>query len=371
MKILFIVLLVVHGLIHVMGFAKAFGLAELPQLTHPIARPLGLLWLAAAALLLATAVAVVAWPRWWWAVGAVALIVSQVVIVTSWSDARYGTVANAVLLVAVVLGFLAEGPLGFRAEFEREVRSRLAAVSGPRTLTDSDLASLPAPVQRYLRLSGAVGRPLVRNFRARFHGQFRAGPASRWMSFTAVQYNFYAEPARLFLMRASLLGIPVVALHEYTGRSATMRVKAASLVPVADARGPEMDVAETVTLFNDMCLFAPATLIDPGIRWREMDAKTVEATFTNAGHVVRAVLSFDDTGELANFVSDDRFMSEGGGKTLVRTRWSTPVSGYRAYGPVRLLAAGEARWHGPDGEWAYLRLTVDSIEHDVADLGAE
>ena len=30
------VLLAVHGLIHLMGFAKAFGYAELPQLTQPV-----------------------------------------------------------------------------------------------------------------------------------------------------------------------------------------------------------------------------------------------------------------------------------------------------------------------------------------------
>ena len=35
------VLLAVHGLIHLMGFAKAFGYAELPQLTQPISREMG------------------------------------------------------------------------------------------------------------------------------------------------------------------------------------------------------------------------------------------------------------------------------------------------------------------------------------------
>ena len=55
-RILFLILLAVHGLIHLLGFAKAFGLAELPQLVQPISRPWGALWLAAAALTLATAV---------------------------------------------------------------------------------------------------------------------------------------------------------------------------------------------------------------------------------------------------------------------------------------------------------------------------
>ncbi len=39
--------LALHGLIHAMGFAKAFGLAELPQLVQPISRAMGVAWLLA------------------------------------------------------------------------------------------------------------------------------------------------------------------------------------------------------------------------------------------------------------------------------------------------------------------------------------
>ena len=36
MTLVFATFLVLHGLIHAFGFAKAFGFAELPQLTEPI-----------------------------------------------------------------------------------------------------------------------------------------------------------------------------------------------------------------------------------------------------------------------------------------------------------------------------------------------
>jgi len=49
MKTFFAVFLVVHGLIHLLGTAKAFDVADIPQLTQQIARPLGILWLLAAA----------------------------------------------------------------------------------------------------------------------------------------------------------------------------------------------------------------------------------------------------------------------------------------------------------------------------------
>lgn len=47
--------LALHGLIHAMGFAKAFGFAELPQLARPISRAMGAAWLLAGGLVIATA----------------------------------------------------------------------------------------------------------------------------------------------------------------------------------------------------------------------------------------------------------------------------------------------------------------------------
>jgi hypothetical protein len=49
-----IALMGIHGLIHLMGFAKGFGYADFPQLTQPISRAWGLAWLVAALLVTAT-----------------------------------------------------------------------------------------------------------------------------------------------------------------------------------------------------------------------------------------------------------------------------------------------------------------------------
>jgi hypothetical protein len=366
MKILFAIFLVVHGLIHLMGTAKAFGVAEIPQLTHQITGPLGVLWLLAAALFFSTAICLFTWPQWWWVVGAGAILVSQVVIVTSWSDARYGTIANVIGLVGVALGFLAQGPSSFHAEYDREIaRGLIRSVSTP-LLTEADLAQLPAQVQRYIRLNGAVGQPRVQNFRARFHGQIRSGPDARWMSFTGEQYNFYDQPSRLFLMDASMFGVPFQAFHRFVGPSATMRVKVASLVTMVDAKGPEMDEAETVTLFNDLCVFAPGALIGRGIQWQEIDPHTVSASFTNVSHTVRAVLSFNDRGELTNFVADGRAAASADGKSFTKMRWSTPLRDYREFGSHRLMARGEGIWHAPAGDYSYLHFDLDAIEYNVA-----
>ncbi len=357
--------LIVHGLIHLIGVAKAFRLADLPQLTQPIPLMMGWLWLTAAFLLLAAAGALYLWPRWWWLVAALGLIVSLVAVLPSWADAKFGALANVFVLVAAVFGYLADGPAGLRAEYDREVARGLARPLEAPPISDQDLAHLPAPVQRYLRAAGVVGQPRVRNMQVRMRGRIRDGPAGPWMPFTAEQYSFFDEPARLFYMDASRLLVPIQGLHRYVGSSATMRVKAAGLVPVATASGPYMTHAETVTMFNDMCLMAPATLIDPAIQWEGVDGPVVTAAYTNAGHTIRARLVFNDAGELIDFWSDDRRQASAGGQELTSVRWSTPVGRYRTFGPVRLTSGGDARWHEPTGEYAYIEIEITDVRYNV------
>jgi hypothetical protein len=98
----------VHGLIHLMGFAKAFGYAELPQLTQPIARGTGVVWLLAALLLVMTAASMTMWPAGFLMIGGVALMLSQVAIATAWQDAWAGSVANLILLVALAHAWLTQ-----------------------------------------------------------------------------------------------------------------------------------------------------------------------------------------------------------------------------------------------------------------------
>jgi hypothetical protein len=304
-------------------------------------------------------------------VGAGALLASQAVVFTSWADARYATIANLVLLVGVVWGFLSEGPGSFRARYARDLSKGRAGALGTLVLTEADLAQLPAVVQRYVRRSGAVGQPRVRNFRARFHGQIRSGPNATWMSFTGRQDNSYHPPSRLFLMDGIRAGVPFQAFHRFIGACATMRVKVASVATVVDARGPQLDEAETVTLFNDLCVFAPGALIDPGIRWQGIDEHTVRAWFTHADRTIGAVLSFNDRGELTNFIADGRGAGSADGKSFTTMPWSTPLTDYRRFGSHRLMEHGQGIWHTPAGEYSYLRFTLDSIEYNVAALSIQ
>ena len=179
MTIVFSIVLVVHALIHLFGVVKAFGFAELPQLTQPISSSLGVLWLVASLLFLAAAGSLFVWPRWWWIIGAGAIVVSMVAIVPSWSDAKVGAVANLIALSAwSLVSSLRDRPVYGRSTSD-DVDRALVRLAPAAAILDEDLAHLPPPVQRYLRTTGVVGQPRVHNFRVRLHGRIRNGPEAR------------------------------------------------------------------------------------------------------------------------------------------------------------------------------------------------
>jgi hypothetical protein len=162
--------------------------------------------------------------------------------------------------------------------------------------------------------------------------------------------------------------LPVTVLHAYADATATMRAKVLSLVTVVDAAGPEMDRGETVTVFHDLVVLAPGAILDAPVQWTAVDARHVRGVFTNGGQAVTAELTFDEAGDLVDFVSEDRLRASADGKSFTSQRWSTPLAGHRAdaHGQ-RVLTSGEGRWlaPAPEGCFTYVELHVDDIVYNV------
>ncbi len=75
-RIIFAFSVIVHGLIHLLGFIKAFKLAEINQLTQNISKSTGLLWLISALLFITTIVVFLLKKDWWWIIAIPPVILS-------------------------------------------------------------------------------------------------------------------------------------------------------------------------------------------------------------------------------------------------------------------------------------------------------
>ncbi|HMB63215.1 MAG TPA: DUF6544 family protein, partial [Eudoraea sp.] len=255
MKVALFLIVLIHGLIHFIGFARAFALVNNSIITREVSKPVGLLWVVTGLLFIVSAIMIYFKKDGWAFVALPAVIVSQLLILTVWSDAKYGAIANGIILLAAIIGV---GAQQFEKRYKTDVKRALdSEIFQNGIITEKDLEPLPPIVQKYLNYVGLLGTPKVHNVKIEFEGEMR-DKGNDWFPFKSEQYNFFDAPSRLFFMKAKLKSLPVNGYHRYVAEGACMQIKFLSLFSVVDIDGPELYPTETVTFFNDLCLFAPA-----------------------------------------------------------------------------------------------------------------
>jgi hypothetical protein len=357
LRVLLLILLALHGSIHLMGFSKSINPESFSQLKQSATAFQGILWLISAILFLSAAVLFLFHKNIWWMIALAAVVLSQYLVIQFWHEAKFGTIANVLIILAIIVGF---AQWRFAGSYREDVQEMLQKNVSTEVLTEQDLNLLPEPVKKYIRYTGYIGKKKISFFRAGFEGQIRSSESSDWMNFRAKQNSLIEEPSRYFFIKATMKGIPVDGYHRFTNGKAVMDIRAASLARVQYAEGPEMNVSETVTHFNDMCLLAPASLISSSITWENISDNEVRARFTNQGITISAILKFNNKGELTNFISNDRYYSSPSNK-MQKARWTTPVMDYKEEGGIRYPSHGEAIWAMPEGNFTYAKMKIHSI----------
>ena len=255
-----------------------------------------------------------------------------------------------------------------RRRLERDA-ARLETPPAPGTvITEEDLAELPGSVRRYLRFMGVIGRPAVTSFRAHPQGRFRLRPGQSFVPAEMWQYNIVCPIARLFWMRIDLAGgaLPMVGRDSYLEGHGRMLGKLLDIVVVADGQGEPFDVGELTTWLNDAVLLAPSMLLAARATFVELDDRSFVVSLSDAGRTVTARVLLDERGAVVDFETDDRYADLPGGP--VRTRWSTPITGWRMVEGRQLPTGGSAVWHLPEGDFTYavLDFAPDAIEANPA-----
>jgi hypothetical protein len=197
-----------------------------------------------------------------------------------------------VVVVALVVGL---GAVVWTTSLSRAFEARKAeVVAVPRkvqpALTEADIAHLPPPVQRYIALTGSIGRPVVTEITMRFDATMYDAPGAAGMTGPVEQFERFDTPERLFFMTSRMKGLPVAVLHDFSTEGATMTVRLAGLFNVVELGGPEATRTETVTFLNDLAFYAPSRLADPRLAWTAIDVSRARVGFTLGPNTVSAEL---------------------------------------------------------------------------------
>lgn len=370
MRIVLAVLLLVHAAIHLLGFVKPWKLAAVPQLSGRTLVPLpdgamrvvGVAWLVAALLLGAAAVMLLVGSAAWWKVALAGMVLSQVLIVLQWSDAKAGTVPNAMVGVAVLV---AAASASFGAASEAQAHALFARAGSASVVTVAELEGLPPPIKRWMRASGVVGHERAETVRLLQRGEMRTSPDGAWMPTEAEQYFTTAEPG--FVWKADVTmarALPIAGRDSYQGGHGRMLIKAASLVPVVDATGPKIDQGSLLRFLGEMMWF-PSAALRPYIRWEPVDDTEARATMTWEGVTASALVAIDERGRPVRF-SAERYRGSGDDATL--DRWVVPCTEWKVVRGIEIPVRGEVTWRLASGDFTYYRWEILDVEQNVRAL---
>jgi hypothetical protein len=249
----------------------------------------------------------------------------------------------------------------FNRTIEADIRRLEAeAATGGETVTAETVAALPAPVQRYLKWSGAIGKPIPALVRLEQRGRIRSAPDAAWMDLEAEE--FYSTDPPAFVWRAWFprrAAATVFGRDAYIGGEASIRMKMLGVAPVADLAGEELRAAGLMRYLNEMMWF-PAALAGGNIRWMAIDDSAV-ATITDRGISVTGTFFFDEQGRPVNFKAL-RYNTD----TRRLETWETPITEYGVFDGLNLPAKGKGVWKLDGGDFAYIELEITGVAYDEA-----
>lgn len=253
---------------------------------------------------------------------------------------------------------------------EKQSHQYKSSLADIKTITESEMAHLPEPVQRYLRKSRAIDTKPIKSFTMYFEGDFKMNRDNQWMPVEAVSHADLDSMTRLFYMKLATYGITMIGKDEFKFGKGRMQGWLMEVIQLFDESGEEFDIGEQVTLLNDLT-FAPSALLDKRISWTPVNKNRAKATLTAHGRSVSAEFIFNDEGEMVDFYTMDRFVQNSDNNSeikYIRTEWSTPFSQYKETADYFLPSYGEAVWH-PEGEesYSYARFHVKKIEYTYYD----
>ncbi|MFD1614093.1 DUF6920 family protein [Gelatiniphilus marinus] len=363
MKLGFGLLLILHGTMHLIGFVKAFYFNAENKQALGISKSAGLLWLLVFILFIALA-SLFFYDKKWFYLAFVTVCISQILILTVWNDAKFGTLINAIIILVSISAY---GNHHFNNKVTKEKTAlyKNITINNTKVVGKNDLLPLPEIVQKWMENSGVLDKQNTVSLRLKQIGQMRTKPHSKWMPFSAEQYFNLSNPAFVWVTKVRFLPIiNMVGRDKLTNGKGEMLIKLASLIPVVNERDNHKINSGTMQRFlSEMCWF-PSAALNHYITWEFIDSSSAKATLTIKKHSVSGIFKFNTKGDLLAFETNRYY---GGSKDAKQEKWVVKIIDYKNFDGYRIPYKCKVVWQLQDGDFNWLNLEITDLEYNITE----
>jgi hypothetical protein len=364
-KYFFAAIILLHGLIHCMGFAKAFGYGNITQLSKAISKPSGLFWLLTTLLFTVAVVLFFLKKESWPMMMIITAIVSQILIISNWKDAKFGTIANIIALLVAIPCF---ANIRFTKMTALEAKTILARTpnSNAVIITKEMLNNLPPIVVKWLTHSGVVGKEKINTVRLKQKGELKTTPNGKWMPFTATQYFTVTEPAFVWTTEVQMMSlVNLTGRDKYEKGHGEMAIKLLSLYKVAYGHDNEKINSATMLRYLAETSWFPTAALSEYIQWDAVDSLSAKATLTDNGLSVSGIFKFNQQGDMVAFTAARYY---GTADNAVQENWVVQTEDWKNFSGIRIPYKSSVTWKLKTGDFNWAKMEVTDLEFNKTGL---
>jgi hypothetical protein len=275
-----------------------------------------------------------------------------------------------VILSALVLIFVVFVSISMIAndQFNRKVDKGVTAFySGVENkhevIRQTDLERLPQPVQNWLQYSQVVGKERIVAARTKHDVTMRLKENQPWLKAQAEQYFRTDEPGFIWAVDIKMAPlVHIVGKDQYIDGRGNMLIKLLSLINVVNASGKEIDQGTLLRYLSEIMLVPTAALSDT-IQWEGIDSNSAKATMSYKGVTASGVFTFNEKGEILNFVAQRYGDFEGGYRLET---WCAEITEYKEFNGFKVASKGDIIWKLKTGDYHWYHFEVKEIEYNVS-----
>jgi hypothetical protein len=277
------------------------------------------------------------------------------------------------IVVVAALGFVWATLLFYgRRHWQRRTEALLSELASQRTdppaaLESINLATLPPPVQRYLRAALADEQLPVSEVRMAHAGTFNMGEAGdNWKPFTSRQVVTTRRPGFVWDGTIRMApGLPVRVHDAYVAGQGVLVPAILGLFKLTELRGAgAIAEGEAMRWLAEAAWYPTSLLPGVGLTWTAIDDRSAVANLRDGAVTVALTFQFGSDDLITSVRAEARHRSLGG--KLVVTPWEGHWSDYRRQAGMLVPMTGEVSWILPEGPKPYWRGKITALDYQFA-----
>ncbi len=359
LRVIFIGILSIQWIIHLMFTYKSLQEFLSLAIKTWVTRLQIILYIVVAIMFVLTIIGYILNKEAWWIIGLVTVVLSQILIMTNWQQAKFATILNVIILGVVITAF-------YFWSFDRKTENKVIDLYDniairDLTITIDMISELPEPVKRWMIHSQTVGSKAVETVHLKQRGMMRLTPEQEtWNETEAVQYFSVTKPEFIWQVKTNMNGLPVIGRDVFKDGNGSMVIKLAGMIPVVNVSEHEKINISTLQRYLGEIIWFPSAALSPYITWEEIDDNHAKAIMTYMGTTGSATFEFDEVGNVIEFTAQ-RYKDINDEHT---TLWIAKIIESKEISGIIMPSKCEISWQNDDGLFTWYKFEIYDVRYN-------